>query len=273
MPQHPKQDPRLEGLLERLLASAKPGPQGIEVPKVPSGGGSVATLRLPGGVVEPPSPPPTVGQDKRITPELLGQLTSPSNPSVAKFGVESVEKVYKKNGRFVVDTARPDEQGMVPTHFVDWKEGRLETETWEVYEDRVLSKDFTPADTVQDNNIGSLEAEVIGPLHALMREAKGHGFNMAITETERSQGRQEELFRVGRVTGDKRSPITWTLTSAHTLGRAADLIINEDSTGSDPGYKWLRDNAKRFGFTSIGAADPGHIAFIGKASPSARASR
>jgi hypothetical protein len=61
------------------------------------------------------------------------------------------------------------------------------------------------------------------------------------------------LFREGRAPGSKGSPVTWTLTSDHSTGRAIDF------DGNDKAIAWLQQNAPRYGFTTLGDMDPGHV--------------
>src|SRR4051812_20672381 len=80
------------------------------------------------------------------------------------------------------------------------------------------------ADTLQDNLAKGqqLRPEVQWAYNAWVRECFSAGLYFRVTETLRSQQRQNELYQVGRrgVPGEK--PVTWTLYSNHALGLAAD---------------------------------------------------
>lgn len=296
MPQH-QDDPRLRGLARKLVGEAtrlrglsrrlvgggKPEPLPVAAPifaRPPKEAPPTETRRaLPDVqlpvIPSPRAPVPTTRvytSSRRPTVKPLHyallrafSATLVENSTIGKAGVVDESRVYEKRGRRVVDTNRPDVLGMVPTHFVDRESGRLPIETWEEYEDRVIARAPSSYDTTQIVDVDALDSKVATSLRALVESAKAEGITIGIVETRRAQERQEMLFQVGRLPGDVRRPITWTLTSEHTSGRAVDLVVNDDPTGEDPGYEWLRKNAPRYGFASIGAADPGHIAYIGEA--------
>lgn len=165
---------------------------------------------------------------------------------------------YVKNGHPVIDTKRRDAQGHVPTHRLDQPTNRQRGETFDQYEDRVLARRSFSPDTTSRSDVASLVPEVADSTRALVAAAAREGVRLTPAETKRTQERQEMLFQKGRSTpGDV---VTWTLTSDHTPGRAIDFIANGDTTGKDPGYRWLQENAKRFGFSVLGSMDPGHVA-------------
>lgn len=57
-----------------------------------------------------------------------------------------------------------------------------------------------------------------------LEECKSQGLNVLITETYRSQKRQNELYAQGRMTSGKK--VTWTKNSRHTSRRAWDICQN-----------------------------------------------
>ncbi len=87
-----------------------------------------------------------------------------------------------------------------------------------------------------------------------MKEEYGH--NVTVTETYRSQSRQDQLLQQGRTTS---GPIvTWTSHSLHTQGRAADLQV--DGKWNNPeGFQHLQEIASQEGLSTLGPRDPGHI--------------
>lgn len=145
-------------------------------------------------------------------------------------------------------------------HFEDQPSGRLGGESWEDYEKRVLAMTHFSADTAKRSDIQSLEPDVRVKVIQLLDAAQRAGQRVEIVETRRTQERQEMLFQEGRVPGRGKKEVTWTLTSAHTPGRAVDVRVNDDPTGRDPGYKWLHDEATSLGLTVLDPrVDPGHI--------------
>lgn len=91
-----------------------------------------------------------------------------------------------------------------------------------------------------------------------MSAAAQAGVHLEPSETARTQARQEYLFSKNRTT----DPVTWTLTSDHTPRRAIDFVSNTPG-----GYRWLQENAPKFGFTTLGDMDPGHVSMPKPATP------
>lgn len=87
-----------------------------------------------------------------------------------------------------------------------------------------------------------------------MREEFGH--EVRVVEGYRSQARQAHLYEQGRT---RPGPIvTWTLASAHTEGRAVDVVI--DGTYDAPeAYARLAQVAREEGLRTLGPRDPGHL--------------
>jgi len=82
------------------------------------------------------------------------------------------------------------------------------------------------------------------------------GLRFRISETRRAQGRQEELYKIGRRGIDGERPVTWTRDSFHTRGLAVDLYpIN--CTHQD-----IADVAGVYNITHpFPSADPPHYEF------------
>lgn len=160
--------------------------------------------------------------------------------------------VYEKNGHRVLDTSRKDSAGHVPTHRVDQETSRRPDQSWEDYEDSVIARRGFSPDTAQRSDLASLQRPVADSARALLNAAKQQGVRLGVSETKRSQERQEMLFQKGRRPGTG-GVVTWTLTSDHTPGRAIDFH------GTPQAFKWLQQNAPKFGFTVMGAMDPGHV--------------
>jgi hypothetical protein len=87
-----------------------------------------------------------------------------------------------------------------------------------------------------------------------MRDEFGH--EVRLVEGYRDQRRQDHLYAQGRT---RPGPVvTWTRSSAHTAGRAADLIV--DGTFDNPtAYARLARIAREEGLSTIGPRDAGHV--------------
>lgn len=100
-----------------------------------------------------------------------------------------------------------------------------------------------------------------------MQQEFGH--RVEITETVRSQARQEHLYAQGR---SRPGPVvTWTLDSNHKTGRAADVVI-DGSYGNPTAYQRLAGIAAEEGLRTLGPNDPGHIELPKEFASSAQAS-
>ncbi len=93
------------------------------------------------------------------------------------------------------------------------------------------------------------------------RMQREFGHEVTVVETVRSQARQNALYAQGRTAP---GPIvTWTRTSKHAQGRAADLMV--DGAWENPlGYAHLAEVAKQEGLRTLGARDPGHVELPGE---------
>lgn len=190
-----------------------------------------------------PTPEPWMVGRLRQSPQRAVTLT-PAEPQEAP--------VASPKGYDVVNTSHADAAGHVPTHRVDQPTNKLPGESWEQYESRVLARTSFSPDTAARSDTGSLEPDVRTSAESLLAAAKAEGVNLSVGETRRTQERQEMLFQKGR--SKPGTPVTWTLTSNHTPGRALDL------NGDPSAYAWLQANAPKFGFSTMGDMDPGHVA-------------
>ena len=82
------------------------------------------------------------------------------------------------------------------------------------------------------------------------------GYKVEVTETYRSQDRQNALFAQGRT--EPGQVVTWTRASNHTIGRAADLII-DGSYDTPEAYARLARIAREEGLRTLGPRDAGHV--------------
>jgi diguanylate cyclase (GGDEF)-like protein len=200
---------------------------------------------VPGGMAPPGMPAP-------------GAPIAPFNP--ADSSTPGLTR-YNRNGFPVYNSTNIDPNGQVPTHRLDIPSGKGPNETWEQYENRVKARDRSSfPSTVHNVNAdpAMLVPEMRDSLVNMISAAAQQGVHLRIAETYRPQERQEYLFQQGRSTPG--SPVTWTLTSDHATHTGADL---EPVGNSQAGYSWIQQNAGHFGFSTLGANDPGHVAFPG----------
>ncbi len=73
-------------------------------------------------------------------------------------------------------------------------------------------------------DIGELTPEAQKACNLFMEECQRQGLNVLITETYRSQKRQDYLYEQGRTRAGKK--VTWTKNSRHTSRRAWDICKN-----------------------------------------------
>lgn len=94
----------------------------------------------------------------------------------------------------------------------------------------------------------------LGRVVTRMRDEYGH--DVELVEGFRPQARQEFLYEQGRTRpGDV---VTWTKSSQHTLGLAADVKI-DGTYNNTVAYQHLAHIAAQEGLRTLGARDPGHI--------------
>ncbi|MDQ2889523.1 MAG: M15 family metallopeptidase [Gemmatimonadota bacterium] len=91
---------------------------------------------------------------------------------------------------------------------------------------------------------------VIGRMH------DEFGKDVQLVEGFRTQSRQDFLYDQGRSRPGE--VVTWTKSSKHTLGLAADVTIDGSYTDS-AGFQQLAQVAAQEGLRTLGPKDPGHI--------------
>jgi uncharacterized protein YcbK (DUF882 family) len=99
-----------------------------------------------------------------------------------------------------------------------------------------------------------------------MREETGH--DVQVTETYRSQARQNALYAQGRQTAGP--VVTWTQHSKHTQGRAVDVTLDGGRASADA-YTMLQRIANEEGLRTLGAKDPGHLELASKSAATGQA--
>ena len=183
-------------------------------------------------------------------------------PDPSRYGAG---RVYRRaeGGPLLYDSPVVGPDGKRATHRLSEIVPRLRPgQTVDEYEQETIARAANVAPIPAVRDLEALQEDVRPHVERLLAEARAAGVNLTVGETLRSQDRQDTLFRQGR--GGGGSPVTWTLTSNHTPGRAADLVAS-----SPAGYRWIQENAPRFGFRVLGASDPGHIE-MPAAAPTAR---
>lgn len=90
-----------------------------------------------------------------------------------------------------------------------------------------------------------------------VRQETGH--DATVSETYRTQSRQNALYAQGRQTAGP--VVTWTRNSKHTQGRAVDVQLDSTATSAD--YRALQRIANEEGLGTLGAKDPGHLELRG----------
>ena len=105
--------------------------------------------------------------------------------------------------------------------------------------------------------LGLVNAEFRDRLERVIERMESEfGYKVEIAETYRTQERQDALYAQGRT--DAGPVVTWTRASNHTLGRAADLVI-DGSYDDTVAYERLMRIAREEGLRTLGPRDPGHV--------------
>lgn len=105
-----------------------------------------------------------------------------------------------------------------------------------------------------DRDPGRMDPQFRQRLDRVMERLESeHGIRPRLLEGFRPQLRQEHLYAQGRTTPGP--VVTWTLNSAHTQGRAADLKLE----GGEESYRIMHRIAGEEGLRTLGMKDPGHL--------------
>ncbi len=106
-------------------------------------------------------------------------------------------------------------------------------------------------------DLGALQPQFRAKLERVISRMKDeYGHDVSVTETWRSQTRQDQLLQQGRTTPGP--VVTWTNRSLHTQGRAADLKIDGKWDNAE-GLEHLQQIASQEGLSTLGTRDPGHV--------------
>ncbi len=114
----------------------------------------------------------------------------------------------------------------------------------------------TPVDSA-NSDVDALNPDFRAKLgRVVTRMHDEYGKDVQLVEGFRTQSRQDFLYDQGRTSpGDV---VTWTKSSKHTLGLAADVTIN-GSYADAAGFQQLAQVAAQEGLRTLGPKDPGHI--------------
>ena len=88
-------------------------------------------------------------------------------------------------------------------------------------------------------------------LAKLIERMEKRGFDPVVFEARRSLARQRWLYGCGRSHHQDRKPVTWTMTSKHLVGKAADIISHSRAWSWPEFYSALKEEAKPLGLTTI----------------------
>ncbi len=108
-----------------------------------------------------------------------------------------------------------------------------------------------------ERGLSRLAPEFRKPLERVIRRMESElGHEVMVVETVRDQARQDALFAQGRTAPGQ--VVTWTRSSRHTSGMAADLLVDGEY-GNAEAYELLARIAREEGLRTLGPADPGHV--------------
>ncbi|MFI5234035.1 MAG: M15 family metallopeptidase, partial [Gemmatimonadales bacterium] len=156
---------------------------------------------------------------------------------------------------FLALAGRPKAAGTGPSDDPKGDKPRATGETDTPDDTTALASTLSASMIVRD--LGALQPEFRAKLERVISRMKNeYGHDVSITETYRSQTRQDQLVQQGRTTP---GPIvTWTNHSLHTQGRAADLQV-DGTWNNAAGFQHLQEIASQEGLSTLGARDPGHV--------------
>jgi hypothetical protein len=117
--------------------------------------------------------------------------------------------------------------------------------------------DVAPSDPSRATaDTGALDPALKDKLDRVMARMEQAGHTVTITETVRSQARQDALFAQGRTAPGP--VVTWTRNSRHLDGLAVDVQV-DGSYDNPAAYELLGKIAQEEGLVTLGPRDPGHL--------------
>jgi TP901 family phage tail tape measure protein len=170
-----------------------------------------------------------------------------------RLGVSDPSRVYLNDDGFLVyDTTKDKGKNVnVPTHLLGGQSNRRPGESWEDYEARIKKELKGVPEPPANKSLSALDPTAQKAFTAMLARARKAGFDLNVQETYRSPDRQDWLFA--------NSPgSTYTLTSAHSDGRAIDVGVGRGTTAEYQKFRdWLKKQPE--GFKLLDEWDPGHI--------------
>ncbi|MBV6521243.1 MAG: hypothetical protein MNPFHGCM_01376 [Gemmatimonadaceae bacterium] len=108
-----------------------------------------------------------------------------------------------------------------------------------------------------NRDVGALVPDIRARLEKLIDRMRNEfGYTVEVVETVRSQARQDALFAQGRTTPGP--VVTWTRSSPHLEGRAADVMI-DGGFENVAAFRRLAELAREVGLRTLWPRDPGHV--------------
>ena len=101
------------------------------------------------------------------------------------------------------------------------------------------------------NNVNSLWEPFRRKVERLLERMKERGFDAVVFEAARSRARQEWLYGFGRTHHKGSKPVTWTMSSRHVVGKAADIISKSRGWNWPEFFSALKAEATRLGLVVI----------------------
>lgn len=103
----------------------------------------------------------------------------------------------------------------------------------------------------RNNSLSSLDADFRLKVIELLHNMQTHDYDPVVFEALRSKARQQWLYSIGRTRQKNRKPVTWTLSSRHLSGKAADIISKSKGWNSPAFFSALKQEAEKLGLRVI----------------------
>jgi hypothetical protein len=169
------------------------------------------------------------GRDATGVPHYITRpFSADERQLLRRFGIEDPSRLYlsdsSETGHLNYDTERDPGAGrLVRSYRVGAVSIRRPGESWEALERRLRTMrpaDFGPEARVADTALASLDSLARPRFERLIAAARAAGFPVRVRETYRTPERQAYLMVLGQ-------GLTFTATSMHSAGHAADLVVGD----------------------------------------------
>ncbi|HEX6107404.1 MAG TPA: hypothetical protein VFZ26_17580 [Gemmatimonadales bacterium] len=175
------------------------------------------------------------GRDEAGVPRYVRRPFDPEERALLRrrFGIEDPSRLYLSDsssaGYLVYDTERDPGAGrLVRSYRIGAPSVRREDESWEELERRLRAMrpgDFPRAVRTPVTSLDSLAPEVRDHFVRMVADARTARHRVRVAESWRSPERQAYLMAVG-------GGLTFTATSMHSSGHAADLVVGDGDLGN-----------------------------------------